>query len=166
MLLGGGSTKEQASNDPHDFVLIPGQGIESTERKKPWDIGFYCYQDFWQAEGDPNRKANFMIGGTVGPDNPLFAQWNLFGNVEVFGAIKSRSNDRIGVAGWFNGLSDNFMDLTSPVIELRDTWGFEAYYAFAINKWLLLSADLQLIENAREKDDFAVIPGARLVIDF
>jgi hypothetical protein len=70
------------------------------------------------------------------------------------------------VAGWFNGLSDNFMDLTSPVIELRDTWGFEAYYTFAINKWLLLSADLQLIENAREKDDFAVIPGARLVIDF
>ena len=48
--------------DPHDFVFIPGQGIQNTEQKNPWDIAFYVYQEFWQSEGDPNRKANFMIG--------------------------------------------------------------------------------------------------------
>jgi hypothetical protein len=31
---------------------IPGQGIENTEQKNPWDIAFYVYQEFWQAEGD------------------------------------------------------------------------------------------------------------------
>jgi porin len=166
MIFGGTSTKDQASNDPHDFIAIPGQGIESTEEHKPWNIALYVYQDFWQAEGNPNRKATFFMGGTVGPDNPQFAQWNFFANIEVFGLMASRPDDRMGVGGWWNGLSDNFKDLTSPVIDLQNTWGFELFYNFAINKWLHLSPDLQLIENEREDDDLAVIPGVRLVIDF
>jgi hypothetical protein len=166
MLFAGYSTKEQASTDPHDFVFIPGQGIQSTEQKNPWDISFYLYQPFWQAEGNPNQKANFLIGGTVGPDNPQLAQWNLFANVEVFGLTASRPNDRMGVAGWFNSLSSPFVDLVSPVTDLRDTWGFEFYYNFAINKWLYLSPDIQFIKNERVGDDLAIIPGIRLVMDF
>jgi hypothetical protein len=34
-----------------------------------------------------------------------------------------------------------------------------------INKWLHLTADLQLIENERKADDLAVIAGLRLVMD-
>jgi hypothetical protein len=71
----------------------------------------------------------------------------------------------MGVGGWWNGLSDNFKDLASAEIDLHNTWGFELYYNFAINKWLHLSPDLQLVENEREGDDLAVIPGIRLVID-
>jgi hypothetical protein len=166
MVFGGYSTADQASNERHDFVFIPGQGIESTEEKKPWDIALYVYQEFWRAEGNPNRKANFMIGGTVGPDNPQFAQYNIFANVEGYGLMTSRPDDRMGVAGWYNFLSDNFKDLVSPVIDLRDTWGFELYYNIAINKWLHLTPDIQLVQNEREDDDIAVIPGVRLVIDF
>ena len=83
-----------------------------------------------------------------------------------FGPMKSRPHDRMGVSGWKNWLSDNFKDLVSPVIDLRDLYGFELYYNIAINKWLHLSADLQLIMNEREDDDLAVIPGVRLVMDF
>jgi porin len=166
MVFGGFSTREQASNEERDFVFIPGQGIESTEEKKPWDIALYLRQVFWQAEGDPNRNANFMIGGTVGPDNPQFAQWNIFANVEAYGPMKSRPHDRMGVSGWYNGLSNNFTDLVSPVADLRNLYGFEAYYNFAVTKWAHLSADLQLVKNEWEGDDLAVIPGARLVIDF
>ncbi len=166
MVFAGGSTADQASNDPHDFVVIPGQGIVDTKEKKPWDIALYLYQEFWQAKGNPNRKGAFVIGGTAGPDNPQFAQWNFFANIEVFGLMASRPRDRMGVGGWWNGLSDDFKNLVSPVIDLRNTWGFELYYNIAINKWLHLSGDLQLIENEREADDIAVIPGVRLVIDF
>ena len=52
------------------------------------------------------------------------------------------------------------------MIDLRNLWGFELYYNFAINKWLHLSPDLQFIKNQREDDDLAVIPGVRLVMDF
>ncbi len=87
MVFVGGSTKEQASNDPNDFVDIPAQGAPNTKELKPWDVALYIYQDFWQAEGNPERKANFMIGATVGSDNPQFAQWNFMANVEAFGLM-------------------------------------------------------------------------------
>jgi len=93
-------------------------------------------------------------------------QYNFFAAVEAYGPMKSRPHDRMGVAGWWNGLSPNFKNLVSPVIDLRNLWGFELYYNFAINKWLHLSPDLQFIKNQREDDDLAVIPGVRLVMDF
>ncbi|MBW2713998.1 MAG: hypothetical protein JRC77_09640, partial [Deltaproteobacteria bacterium] len=56
MIFGGFSTKEQASNDPSDFIFIPGQGIENTDTEKPWDIALYLSQDVWHAEGNPKRR--------------------------------------------------------------------------------------------------------------
>ena len=71
----------------------------------------------------------------------------------------------MGAGAWYNGLSNDFVDLLASEIELRDTWGFEFYYNLAINKWMYLSPDIQFVQNAREEDDFAIIPGIRLVID-
>jgi porin len=166
MIFGGYSTAEQASNDPHDFIFIPGQGIENTEKKNPWDIALYLYQEVWQAEGDANRKANVLIGGTAGPDNPQFAQWNLFAHVEVWGLKESRPLDRFGAGVWWNGLSSNFTDLMSPVADLRNLWGLEFYYDVGFTKWLHLAPNLQLIKNEKRGDSLAVVPGVRLVIDF
>tara|TARA_R110000850_G_scaffold49672_16_gene122326 strand:- start:4640 stop:5695 length:1056 start_codon:yes stop_codon:yes gene_type:complete len=166
MVFAGGSTKDQASNDPHDFVVTPGQGITSTQSENPWDVALYLYQDFWKDSSNPNRKANFMLGATVGPDNPQFAQWNLMANVEVFGLCESRPNDRMGLCGWWNGLSDQFTELVAPIAPLRNTWGFEMYYNYEITPWAHLTADLQLAQNQNQGDDFAVIPGVRMVIDF
>ena len=166
MVFGGYSTRDQPSNDPHDFVIIPGQGIVDTEEKNPWDIAAYVSQVFWQAKGDPNRKATILIGGTAGPDDPQFAQYNFFAAVEAYGPMASRPHDRMGVSFWHNWLSDNFKDLVSPVIDLRDTWGFELYYNIALNKWLHLTPDIQFIRNEFKGDDLAVVPGVRLVMDF
>ncbi len=106
------------------------------------------------------------MGGTGGPDTPQFAQWNLFANVEAYGLIKSRPHDRMGVAGWWNGLSPKYKDLVSPAVaDVRNLYGFEAYYNFAINNWLHLTPNLQLVMNEWADDDLAVIPGVRLVID-
>jgi carbohydrate-selective porin OprB len=166
LVFAAGSTREQPSDDPHDIVFIPGHGL-SAKQKKPWDIAAYLYQVFWQAKNDPSRKATFLVGGTGGPDDPQFAQWNIFAAVEAYGPMASRPNDRMGVSGWYSGLSDEFTDLTSIVgTFLRDTWGFELYYNVEINKWLHLTPDLQLIKNENKGDNLAIIPGIRLVIDF
>lgn len=169
MVFIGGSTRSQPSNDPNDIVIIPGQGGPTTARKNPWDVALYLYQDIWQAEDNPNRKATLLLGGTVGPDNPQFAEWNLFASLEAFGLIESRPNDRMGVAWWYNGLSNNFKDVVnaSPVpVDLRDLWGVEIYYNLALTQWAHVSADLQLVENERVGNDLAVIAGGRLVVDF
>jgi porin len=167
MVFAGGSTRDQPSNEKHDFIFVPGQGIENTEEHKPWDIAAYFYQDFWQDKSNPERKMTFFSGGTWGPDNPQFARWHIFASVEGFGLICSRPHDRMGVNGWYNGLSNEFVSLVSTVdIRLRDLWGLEAYYNFEINKWLHLTGDFQLVKNQNTRDDIAVIPGFRLVVDF
>ena len=166
MVFAGGSTRDQPSNDPHDFVVKPDHGIEDTETHKPWDIALYLSQVFWQAEEDPTRKATILIGGTAGPDNPQFAQYNFLTAVEAYGPMASRPHDRMGASFWYNWLSDNFKDLTSPVEDLRDPYGLELYYNFAINKWAHLSPDLQLVKTELKDKDTAVISGVRLVIDF
>jgi hypothetical protein len=107
-----------------------------------------------------------LIGGTTGPDDPQFAQYNFFTAVEAYGPMAPRPHDRMGVAGWYNCLSDDYIDLVSPLADIQDTWGFELYYNFEINKWAHLSPDIQFIQNEWEDDDLAVIPGVRLVLDF
>ena len=73
----------------------------------------------------------------------------------------------MGVSGWYASITDDYKDFTDDIgIPLRDTWGFELYYNVEINKWLHLTPDLQLIENQNEGDNFAIIPGMRLVTDF
>jgi len=166
MVFGGYSTKEQASNERRDFVVIPGQGIESTDEENPWDIAVYFYQGFWEAPGNPDRKAHFVIGGTMGPDNPQFAEWNLFAQVEAYGPMDSRPADRMGIGMWYNGLSDNFTDLVEPVADLRDLWGVELYYNFEIEKWLHVTPDIQYIQNEWDDDDNALVLGTRVVVDF
>ena len=166
MVFGGFSTRDQVSNEQRDFILIPGEGIESDDEEKPWNIALYLNQVMWHAHKDSNRKVEILIGGTAGPDNPQFAQYNLFGNAQAFGLMESRPNDRMGVSVWYNWLSDNFVDLVSPVVELRDMYGIELYYNFKVAPWAHLTGNLQFIENEYKGDDLAVVPGARLVIDF
>ena len=167
MVFVGGSTKDQASNDPHDFYINPGEGIENDREHKPWDIAAYIYQVFWQDTVNPDRKATFFIGGTYGPDDPQFAQWHAFSAIEAYGLMPSRPHDRMGVSGWYNGLSRNFKKLLSEAdLRVRDTWGLEVYYNYQINKWLHFSPDFQLVRNEQTRDDIALIPGFRLVIDF
>jgi len=45
-------------------------------------------------------------------------------------------------------------------------YGAELYYNLAITRWLLLTADLQIAQGVNKRNDIAVIPGARLVLDF
>ena len=165
LLFVAGSTKEQASNDPRDFTVIPGPGITSTKEKRPWDIAMYIKQVFWQAEGNPKRKATLFIGGTVGPDNPQFAQYHIFAAIEAFGLLPSRPDDRMGVSGWNNWLSDNFKDLVQPVARLRDTWGVEIYYNFSVTPWLHITPDLQIINPVSRDVDTTWVAGIRMKID-
>jgi carbohydrate-selective porin OprB len=167
MVFGGYSTKSQKSTDPHNFVFKPGQGVKSTKTKEPWNIAIYVSQVLWQAENDPTRKATIFIGGTVGPDDPQFAQYNFFTALEAFGPMESRPHDRMGVSYWKNWLSNDFKDLMSVAnVGLRDQWGFELYYNMAINQWLHVTPAIQFVQNENIGDDLAVIPGIRAVIDF
>ena len=163
----GASTKQYGSFDPKDFTDIPGGGLTDTSKKTPWSVAVYLYQKIWQAEKNDKRFAQLFMGFSVADENPSFARWDVFGSVELFGAMASRSGDRIGIAGWYTKLTDDFQEINSDVgNSLRGTWGFETYYNIEINPWLHLTPDIQFVMNQNNGDNLAVIPGIRLVIDF
>jgi hypothetical protein len=74
----------------------------------------------------------------------------------------------MGFAGWASGISDNLRDdVDSLGIDLRNQiWGLEAFYNVELTPWAHLTGDFQLIESSFKGDDVAVVPGARLVVEF
>jgi porin len=167
MLCAGGSSKKYTSLDETDWFEVPGEGLDVDRKHHTYDFAAYVYQVFWQADGDDKRRAQFLMGGTVGDDNPNWSNWNIFASVEAFGLMKSRSQDRMGISMWYSALTNDFVNLVSNFdYRARDTWGVELYYNYEINKWLHLSPDLQLVKNQNTRDDLGVIPGIRLVMDF
>jgi carbohydrate-selective porin OprB len=172
----GGSTKEYASTDPVDWAINPGgpggYKLESLKEKKPWDLAVYVYQVLWQEQSDKpsgtTRRVQLFTGGSVGDDNPSFADWDVFANLQAFGVFDSRPNDRMGIAAHYYHMADDIVDLGDEAgVNLRDnSWTTELYYNYEINPWLHLSPNVQYGQNEHGDDDPAVIVGARLVIDF
>ncbi len=62
MVFVGGSTADQASTDPNDFVNPPGVGIESTEQKKPWNVAFICLPGVLAGGGQPQSEGHLLYG--------------------------------------------------------------------------------------------------------
>jgi porin len=172
----GGATKGYQSLDSSPYTVIPGTDLTdfvlmipslSDNTKKPWATASYVYQELWNGgKGDP-RKVFMIVGGSFADKNPGFARWTAFSSIEAMGPLPMRPADRAGISGWYTGVNSEVKDLAATVgVNLGDSWGMEFYYNVALNKWLHITGDLQLIQNAIKSDDVAVIPGVRFVIDF
>ena len=170
LFAGLGATKEYNVLEPSVwfaglFTEVIGPGVGDGGR--PWGFASYLYQEFWHGSGDKGRMAYLYMGGGMADKEPSFTRWNIFASVEAIGLLAMRPADRMGVSGWFNEQNDSFKgELALLGVRVGNSWGFELYYNFAINKWLHFTADLQLAQNANKDDNFAVIPGGRLVLDF
>ena len=172
-VLATGSTKEYSVID--DIVwepsFLPGgrpdPGIQR-ETGNPWAVNPFLYQEFWHAaDGEDERKAYVWLTGALADKKPSFTRWGILGTVEAMGPLACRPRDRAGFAGWFTAWNDNHRkELRLLGVSARNVFGFEMYYNLAINQWLHLTADLQLVQNLDKADDLAVIPGGRLVMNF
>ena len=81
--------------------------------------------------------------------------------------MTGRPKDRMGIGGWYTGLSDKYVDTLDDFgIGVRDAYGLEIYYNFEINPWLHFTADFQAVENSHKGDDTVIIPGFWLVMSF
>jgi porin len=188
-VLASGSTKDYSYVDGIDWEPpFPGappiQPRPDIEEGNPWCVNPFIYQEFWrpgknsdsetplgtvgeEALGEHERKAYLWLSAAVADKSPSFARWNILGTVEALGPFASRPMDRMGLAGWYTVWNNDYKnELRLIGISPRNVYGFELYYNLAINPWLRLTADLQLVQNLDKAYDLAVIPGARLVLEF
>ncbi|MEK6249930.1 MAG: carbohydrate porin, partial [Planctomycetales bacterium] len=162
----GGSTHDYASLDESDWLDVPGTGPVGPVDKNPWDIAAYISQYLWQDSCNKARHIQFVTGGTIADDNPSFSDWNAFGRIEGYGLLPSRPGDRMGFGGWYNGISNNAINLASLAGEnVRDNWGLEMYYNREITPWFHLTGDMQILDNSNADTDTSLVLGMRGIIN-
>ncbi|HHT9111576.1 MAG TPA: carbohydrate porin, partial [Candidatus Brocadiaceae bacterium] len=109
--------------------------------------GFGLFSRFGLTDGEVNPVQEFYSIGLSGK-----------------GMISGRDNDSFGVGYYYLAISDKL----PRIIERRtqDEQGMELYYNVAINPWLHITPDLQVIEPVSKNVDTTVVAGVRMKIDF
>lgn len=165
-ILGEYSTKSFTSIDPSDFYFIPGTGIVTGKQSGTWSLNYFGEQKVWVDACNPKRNVGLFTSWGISDGNPNPIRWS--GNVSLqgHGLIESRPADAMGIAYFYTGLSGEFRDLVSPVLNLRDVQGGELYYNFAVTPWFNVTPDLQVIQPATVGTDAAVVVGVRAKLTF
>ena len=153
--------------DRSDWLFIPGQGggLIPGEETGAWALAYYFDQVFWADPCNADRNLRVFTGWSLSDGNPSFGRWGGFVSVEGFGLVAGREKDRMGVAYFYNGLSDDFRQLVSGVVALEEVQGVELYYNAEITPWFHLTGDVQVVDNENEADDTAIILGLRANVD-
>lgn len=116
--------------------------------KKGFRFASYAIQQyFMQSESNPNIGWGLFTLVTLSDGNPNPVRWSMLVGLAGNNLAPGREDDRWGVGFYHYGLTQPLIDgLAARRITRRSEGGVEAFYNFAITKWLRLSADLQIID--------------------
>jgi porin len=131
------------------------------KRKGSWNIHY----NFDQYLYEPKKGSGEGIGvfGRFGASDgsPNFMHFFYSLGIGGKGVILGRSHDRYGFGFYY-------LDVNNPKLQglfrgaklLRDEYGFEAFYNFAITPWLQLTPDIQVVRGAqKQKITIGTLPG-------
>jgi porin len=62
--------------------------------------------------------------------------------------LPGRPHDRFGAGVFYYGYSEDLKRLLEPVVTLRDEYGAELFYNYAITPWMRMTANAQVISPA------------------
>jgi porin len=173
-LLGAVYSTREDFKSVNQIILDPRTPLVSTKTGS-WAVYYNFDQYLYQP--DKGSDKGFGIFGRIGVSDgdPNFMRSFFSLGVSGKGLIPSRPNDVFGIGGYY-------LDINNPTLEtplgttkfLRDEYGFEAYYNFALTPWALLTPDIQVVRGALQHPiddrsravDTAVVMGVRLRLVF
>jgi porin len=159
------SNKKFTSIDQRLDQDVIENGVVRAE-KGSWNI----YYNFDQYLYEPKKGVDRGIGlfGRLGVSdgNPDFMKF--FGSFGVGGKgmFESRPHDQFGWGFYYINIDNPRLSINTPRLQflpqnvefLRNEYGFEAYYNFALTPWALLTPDIQVVRGA-QKDQFSITQG-------
>jgi porin len=130
-----------------------------TPEKGSWNIYYNFDQYLYEPKKGVDRGAGVFGRLGVSDGNPNFMKF--FGSFGVGGKgmFESRPLDQFGLGYYYINIDNP--SLQGPLQTrrfLRDEYGFEAFYNFAITPWALLTPDIQVVRGA-QKDKFTITQG-------
>ena len=143
------SNKKFTSIDQRLASIIETRALSG--KKGSWNI----YYNFDQYLYEPKKGADRGIGifGRLGVSdgNPNFMKFFSSFGVGGKGMFESRPLDQFGLGYYFININNPTIQALLQTREfLRDEYGFEAFYNFAITPWALLTPDIQVVRGAQK----------------
>ena len=128
-------------------------------KKGSWNIYYNFDQYLYEPKKGADRGVGVFTRLGVSDGNPNFMKFFASFGIGGKGMFESRPNDKFGL-GYY------FINISNPTIQgpfqttklLRDEYGFEAFYNFAITPWALLAPDIQIVRGA-QKDKVTIVQG-------
>jgi porin len=154
------------------LAFIPGSSVALNRSGESWSVYWNFDQYLWNPtittdpksgpQIDPTRGVGIFgrIGFADEDTNPIAQFYSVgFGGK---GLGSARPHDRWGVGYYYMKASNKLPDL----VQLGDEQGVEVFYNFAITPALMITADLQVIDSAKNHTDTAVVGGVRATLRF
>ena len=134
--------------------------------KGSWNIYYNFDQYLYEPKKGVDRGVGLFGRLGVSDGNPNFMKF--FGSFGVGGKgmFESRPTDQFGWGFYYINIDNPSLNIDAPRLQglprniefLRDEYGFEAYYNFAITPWALLTPDIQVVRGA-QKNKFSIGQG-------
>jgi porin len=164
---GAVTTKETTPFDQLRQVILPTPDNPVVPKRGSWFVDYTMSQYLKQ---DPkNPKLGWGLFATVSVADNSTNPFRSFFLVGLGGnnLIKSRPQDRFGVAYSYIGLSNALRNALVLLNRLRaQQHQGEIFYNWSIRPWLWLTGDLQFVRGSRPTVSTATVPGVRLEIIF
>jgi porin len=159
------ATGDFTALDADGWIRPPSGVITPPKQTGSWSATYIGEQRLWQDPCDSKRYTNLLgyVDYADNITNPF--EMTVGASLELFGFFANRPGDRIGIAGFYNGLG-GLSDLLSVLQPAGDVYGGEVYYNAEINPWFHLTFDLQAVRPAFRPLDTAIVAGLRGKIDF
>ncbi len=159
------SSARYRSLDPEAYLQYPPEIIKdaaaSPQETGSWSLYFNFYQALW---ADPNvKRRTWGVFGSFGlaDGNPNPFDYTLACGIGGRSMLPGRTYDTFGVGYYYLGLSNNFKDLTQPILPQRDEFGVEMFYNLAVTPWCRFTWSSIIARPSTVGLDTALIQGLR-----
>jgi porin len=157
-------------------LLVP--TVPPNRESSSWSVSYALDQYLWQPKGDDKHGIGVFLSAGASDGNPNPIKWAFLAGVGGKG-VPGRPDDSYGVGVARTQLSGAFVPFLRDRLNLGldHEDAFEAYYNLAITGWLTATADIQVINQALNKQlnpsgfglmnvDHATIGGIRFRVRF
>ncbi|HEY0938548.1 MAG TPA: carbohydrate porin [Steroidobacter sp.] len=161
-LTGTYSTKDGANLGE---LLLPAD-LRTGDKDHSWFLGVQFVYYLRQSAQQPAEAWGVFLKTAASDGNPNPFQGSIMGGIGGRGLFDSRPNDTFGLGYFYVNFSDELQSAIDPLVAFQDEQGIEAFYNYAFNEWLMLTADLQYVNPALGDTDNAFVAGLRATIRF
>ncbi len=145
-------------------LIIPG-GPPAAQLGHRWYFSYGFEQTLWQSATNPKKAWGLFGQASMSDGNPNPVEWSTFAGIGGSSPLPGRDYDKFGVGAFYLSFSGNLKDAISPRALLRDEYGAEVFYNYAVTPWFRVTADLQVVRPGTDNGT-AVIGGLRGQINF